>query len=302
MSESIFPRLMVLGGTIVLLTVLINICVHSSAIAKDTDSATRPATAASAATPSNSASGASSAKSITEPSPAKSNQSVVGSSVVSATGGGRVYSPVFLPSEVRLNDAQIESIKEAFTKQIGTYHDAMAQQNISSTNLYASQSQLWLAKSAHDKWSYEHTQGVFRRHALYTKIIFFMVISIVGSGLVLTWYQFIRDSSNVSKILQPILNNKSGDKLDQTTISALLDAFRAEQSLELSRDGMKIKTRVIGLMTLVISMGFFYLYLTHVYPVTIQDSIAKYQGSSPTGSGAATKPAAGGEPSKPEGK
>lgn len=213
----------------------------------------------------------------------------------------RVYSPVFLPKELKFTEAQAESITSAAAKQVILYHDALAQQNASSKDLYTSQSKLWLAKSEHDKWSYNHTQDVFKRHALYSNFIFWMVISIVASGLALTWYQFIKDSSTLARTLEPYLIGKSKngpvERIDSATIAALIEALRTEHSLEVGRDGMKIKTRVVGLMTLVLSMGFFYLYLTHVYPVTIQDSLSKYQNAS-GGTTTAQKTVGNNEPDK----
>jgi hypothetical protein len=41
-----------------------------------------------------------------------------------------------------------------------------------------------------------------------------------------------------------------------------------ETSLELNRDGLKIASPVIGLIVLVVSLVFFYLFLKVVYPIT----------------------------------
>jgi hypothetical protein len=49
----------------------------------------------------------------------------------------------------------------------------------------------------------------------------------------------------------------------------LVEMARAEQSIEIGKEGMKLKTRLVGLVTLIVSMGFFYLYLVHVYPITV---------------------------------
>ena len=38
--------------------------------------------------------------------------------------------------------------------------------------------------------------------------------------------------------------------------------------MKVSRDGVEVSSPVIGLMILVVSLAFFYLYLTQVYPIT----------------------------------
>jgi hypothetical protein len=38
--------------------------------------------------------------------------------------------------------------------------------------------------------------------------------------------------------------------------------------MKVSREGLEVSSPVIGLMISVVSLGFFYLYLTQVYPIT----------------------------------
>ncbi len=38
--------------------------------------------------------------------------------------------------------------------------------------------------------------------------------------------------------------------------------------LELSQSGLKVSSPVLGVIILVLSLAFFYLYLTHVYPIS----------------------------------
>ena len=47
-------------------------------------------------------------------------------------------------------------------------------------------------------------------------------------------------------------------------------AKRAETqtSIKLGKEGLEISSPVIGLLILFISMGFFYMYLANVYPIT----------------------------------
>src|SRR5439155_3994261 len=45
------------------------------------------------------------------------------------------------------------------------------------------------------QWSISFNKNSFEWHFLSTRIIFFVVIAIVTSGLVLTWIQFLRDET-----------------------------------------------------------------------------------------------------------
>jgi hypothetical protein len=86
-----------------------------------------------------------------------------------------------------------------------------------------------------------HRLAVFAWQALAAKIIFAVVITLVLSGLLLAALQFYlglrRGSSEVT------------------------------QELELSLQGVKVRSQFLGVITLALSLAFFYLYLSTVYPV-----------------------------------
>lgn len=82
------------------------------------------------------------------------------------------------------------------------------------------------------KWQY--TSG---------KIIFWVVLFIVMSGLILSGIQFYYSSK--SNFQQPYSEIKVG------------------------YSGIRLHTSVLGLLILIVSIAFFYLYLKHVYPVSI---------------------------------
>ena len=48
-------------------------------------------------------------------------------------------------------------------------------------------------------------------------------------------------------------------------------------NLELSASGIKVTSSVLGIIILAISIGFFYLYLAHVYPIKFLDLQEKQQ-------------------------
>ena len=86
--------------------------------------------------------------------------------------------------------------------------------------------------------SFEHRAQVFRWQLISTVIIFSVVNGIVLSGLYFSWMQFKARGPD-----------------------------GAEASVELGTSGVKVTSSVLGVLILVISLGFFYLYLVHVYPI-----------------------------------
>lgn len=88
-------------------------------------------------------------------------------------------------------------------------------------------------------------------------IIFIVVISIVLAGLYLSYQQF-----NLSKIL--LLKGKPDGSPATEEVAKLMNA-----NLEVSKEGFKVNSAVIGLVILLISLTFFFLYLKYVYPINV---------------------------------
>jgi hypothetical protein len=85
-----------------------------------------------------------------------------------------------------------------------------------------------------------HRENVLKWQHLSTKIILFVVLVLVGMGLYFAWVQF-----------------HSGSR-DQSV-----------SELNISMDGIKVSSPVLGVIILTLSLAFFYLYLVHVYPISI---------------------------------
>lgn len=85
----------------------------------------------------------------------------------------------------------------------------------------------------------DHRQRVFEWQYMSSIIIFFVVITIVLIGLYFSWMQF---------------HAKDGD-VGQTNV-------------DVSKDGIKVSSPVLGVIILLLSLAFFYLYLVHVYPIS----------------------------------
>lgn len=91
---------------------------------------------------------------------------------------------------------------------------------------------------------FRHRQRVFEWQLLSSKIIFVVVIFLVGSGIYFSWLQFRAD-----------LKKTDGGSDNTASI------------LEASTSGIKVSSPVLGVIILVISLLFFYLYLQYVYPI-----------------------------------
>ena len=91
---------------------------------------------------------------------------------------------------------------------------------------------------------FEHRQKVFEWQHVSTKIIFIVVIVLVLAGIYFAAVQFHHG----------IKHRKPGDSEEVTEFVA-------------SYKSVKVKSPVLGVIILVISLVFFYLYLVYVYPI-----------------------------------
>jgi hypothetical protein len=98
---------------------------------------------------------------------------------------------------------------------------------------------------AYRKAGYEHRLGVFEWQSLSTKIIFFVVLLLVLAGIVFAAIQFHAG----------LRGRGEGD------------APAEETEISLSLREVKVRSPVLGVIILTISLAFFYLYLVHVYPI-----------------------------------
>lgn len=87
----------------------------------------------------------------------------------------------------------------------------------------------------------DHRTAVFAWQHLSSQIIFFVVIGVVGIGLYFSWMQFHATKPGAAPLVT---------------------------EMELSQSGLKVSSPVLGVIILVLSLAFFYLYLTHVYPIS----------------------------------
>jgi Tfp pilus assembly protein PilO len=101
---------------------------------------------------------------------------------------------------------------------------------------------------------FEHRQEVFQWQLYSSKIIFIVVVLLVLVGIYFSGVQF-----HSSLRWKRAKDSKGKDKTEEK-----------EQTTEIvaSAKGIKVSSPILGVIILVISLLFFYLYLVYVYPIT----------------------------------
>lgn len=89
---------------------------------------------------------------------------------------------------------------------------------------------------------FDHRRRVFAWQLLSSRIIFLLVVSLVGAGIYFSWLQF----------RQGLKGDAGGD---------------TRTTLEATPGSIKLSSPVLGVIILTLSLLFFYLYLVFVYPI-----------------------------------
>jgi len=108
-----------------------------------------------------------------------------------------------------------------------------------------------------------YAKGLARRTRVYewnnfsTRVIFVVVLCLVAVGVYFSWKQFfgmtVKPADQGTKVPDEVKREREG---------SLLTEFEA------GLGGIKVKSPVLGVVLLTVSLAFFYLYLKYVYPVT----------------------------------
>jgi hypothetical protein len=96
--------------------------------------------------------------------------------------------------------------------------------------------------------SLEHNRRVFEWQLRSSRIIFWVVLGLVLIGLIFSGLQFWK----AFRARRPISKTESRDM---------------QTELEISTRGVRVSSSVLGVIILVISLAFLYLFLVHVYPI-----------------------------------
>lgn len=108
------------------------------------------------------------------------------------------------------------------------------------------------------KSGYQHRRAVYRWQFVSTIVTFFTVVTVVFTGLYFSYLQFTD-------------GGKRWGRKRKTNEAAALDPTIQATTFKANLSGVEVSSNVIGLIILVVSIVFFYLYLAYVYPIT--DSI-----------------------------
>jgi hypothetical protein len=110
---------------------------------------------------------------------------------------------------------------------------------------------------------YLHRRAVFDWQLFSSKVIFYIVIALVLLGVYFSWLQFMAEHRRATKPPPgPGPETEAGQKGEEAPRRGLFTTFKAGSG------GLEVSSSVLGIVILVISLAFFYLYLTHVYPIT----------------------------------
>lgn len=113
--------------------------------------------------------------------------------------------------------------------------------------------------------AYQHREKVFAWQHRSSQIIFAVVIILVFTAIYFSWLQF-RQSLEPRRIKAPKQARQSAAATKGTDDIAAREVGATQ--LEASVKGIKISSPILGVVILIISLLFFYLYLVHVYPIT----------------------------------
>jgi hypothetical protein len=124
-------------------------------------------------------------------------------------------------------------------------------------------------------WSGDFYARSYEWHLLSTQIIFFLVVLIVMVGVGLSWAEFRRDAVRRGQAVP------SGGAATSDADAPAADSGKVAPGpklpadnthrLKLSLTELQFDSKVIGLVILAMSLGFFYLYLFYVYPMDDPD-------------------------------
>jgi hypothetical protein len=115
---------------------------------------------------------------------------------------------------------------------------------------------------------YRHRLLIFEWQFLSSKIIFFVVIFLVLTGVYFSGVQF-HSSLRRKRAAEPAAASQVSEvvKTDRGGVTQVETAVTEITEIEASAKGIKVSSPVLGVIILIISFMFFYLYLLFVYPI-----------------------------------
>ncbi len=156
-----------------------------------------------------------------------------------------IVKPAKTPAELL---KEFENIEKG-NKDTGLLANGPVSMYQSDKRLDSVQLEAWKSYFTYMSTGYKHRANVFSWQLVSSKIIFTIVILLVLTGIYFAWLQF---KMALKKIQQ--MQEKAAESL-VTELTA-------------SMKEVKVSSPVLGVIILIISLLFFYLYLMFVYPIT----------------------------------
>ena len=114
-----------------------------------------------------------------------------------------------------------------------------------------------------------HRENIFKWQHFSSKVIFFSALILVYAGLYFAWIQFRLDQSVSKRKTGVRLKGDATQEGSEGKVreDAELKPRSTFSKLKVGLDGLEVSSPVLGVVILVISLAFFYLYLIYVYPM-----------------------------------
>jgi hypothetical protein len=107
-------------------------------------------------------------------------------------------------------------------------------------------------------WRNEYLRRLYENQLRESWIVFVLVLLLVFAGLFFSWLQFQH-----AFLLRKVVKGSAAAQVDPN-----VTASSTPDELTFGKDGVVIKSAYLGVIILVISMAFFFLYIKYVYLIT----------------------------------
>lgn len=131
-----------------------------------------------------------------------------------------------------------------------------------SSSISASDSSLRDLVTNYNEFVLKHSMEAYKWQLLSAKLIFFVSILIVICGLYLSYLQFKSSQKRFEKV-----GNRARKKEDGSSSDEEKKEVNTITSLHLGKEGIKVDSAVIGLVILVVSIVYFFLYLRFAFQI-----------------------------------
>jgi len=121
-------------------------------------------------------------------------------------------------------------------------------------------------QSEYNEWVLAYSKQAYAWHQLSTIIIFFMVVCVVASGVVLAAWQLHAWITRVKAYDNIFLHRlEKGLEVSEQMVAGIGQPSGSE--ITVSEKSVALSSPYVGVVILALSMGFFMAYLLYVYPI-----------------------------------